>query len=62
MPTPPVEYQAANVLAQILRLLPDYADPDPSTPPFGLVYRDRVANTVVFTVNGMAFHAVVVPA
>lgn len=58
--TPPPEYQAAAALGEVLRLL-DPADTEEA----GLVpvtYQDHVANTVVFTVNGTVFHAVVTAA
>lgn len=57
---PPVEYQATNVLAAVLRELP--ADDGAGTFPYGLAYVDHVANTVVFTVHGLWFHAAVVVA
>lgn len=58
---PPVEYQAAAALAGLLRIMPDEAVawPDGVTP---VAYQDRVANMVVFTVNGMVFHATVTAA
>lgn len=54
---PPVEYQGAAVLAAVLQQLPD-PEADGSFP-YGLAYSDRVANMVVFAVNGVTFHAVV---
>jgi hypothetical protein len=55
------EYQAADALGTLLRNLPGVEEMTEA----GLlpvVYKDHVANTVAFTVNGVEFHAVVVAA
>lgn len=50
--TPSVEYQAAEHLADVLAMV--LVGP--------VVYVERSGNVVVFTVNGVGFHAVVVAA
>lgn len=58
--TPPPEYQAADALGTVLRHLPD-AEEQAKAGLLPVVYTDHVANTVAFTINGVEFHAVVVP-
>lgn len=53
--TAPVEHQGAEALGLLLRALPDdYEWPDGLIP---VRYKDWIGNTVIFTVNGVEFHA-----
>lgn len=59
---PPLEYQAATVLGQVLRELNGNGDELPAHYPYGLMYESTAANMVAFTINGVAFHAAITTA
>lgn len=56
---PPVEYQGANALATVLRVLSLDDVEAGAGLPFGVAYLGHTANVVAFTVHGVAFHAVI---